>query len=367
MNKKQHNLTSITKLFLLLWLGSTFNLHGMDNSSSEPAEDSGKAFQSQDDDSKNNEDEEKKEQHPEVGGHQKKQSYYEILGVPSDANQKAIKKAYRKLSRKNHPDKLVKVDLTEEEKKAREDHFTEANNAYGTLSDTKKKKEYDLKLKYTPEVIDAYYAKLVEQYFDKGKFFEFEAAIFKSDTVYQGCYQYWYWLLKIYHKLHLKQCEPPVWRRPMGSGDTIKELKRWGIQGFIGAWGLTEDTVQKVELLYCLSDLYSKEILKISYNSVPDEVLAYLKSFLEPLGKFLDIKEEGEYCYYYSTAYSNYAKLWQRKFDKSGEWPTCLKKEEFGQKALNVFQEAFKVWKKEPVIDKSVLLKGIFHFLMGLV
>jgi molecular chaperone DnaJ len=63
--------------------------------------------------------------------------YYEILGVNKNANVNDIKKAYRKLARKYHPD-LNPGD------KASEQKFKEINEAHETLKDPEKKKQYDL-------------------------------------------------------------------------------------------------------------------------------------------------------------------------------------------------------------------------------
>jgi curved DNA-binding protein len=62
--------------------------------------------------------------------------YYEILGVKKDASQDEIKKAYRKLARKYHPD--VNPDDPGAEEK-----FKDINEAYQVLSDDEKRSKYD--------------------------------------------------------------------------------------------------------------------------------------------------------------------------------------------------------------------------------
>ena len=61
--------------------------------------------------------------------------YYEVLGVPHDADQDAIRRAYRKLARKYHPD--VNSDSDAEER------FKELGEAYEVLSDADKRERYD--------------------------------------------------------------------------------------------------------------------------------------------------------------------------------------------------------------------------------
>ncbi|MGI6552096.1 MAG: molecular chaperone DnaJ [Bacillota bacterium] len=65
-----------------------------------------------------------------------KRDYYEILGVSRDASQEEIKKAYRKLARKYHPD-VNPGDKTAEEK------FKEVTEAYEVLVDEEKRANYD--------------------------------------------------------------------------------------------------------------------------------------------------------------------------------------------------------------------------------
>ena len=65
-----------------------------------------------------------------------KRDYYDVLGVTKSASKDDIKKAYRKLALKYHPDK-TKGDKTSEEK------FKEASEAYHILSDEKRKSNYD--------------------------------------------------------------------------------------------------------------------------------------------------------------------------------------------------------------------------------
>ena len=65
-----------------------------------------------------------------------KRDYYEILGISKSASKDEIKKAYRKLALKHHPDKN-KGDKSSEEK------FKEASEAYHVLSDDKRKNNYD--------------------------------------------------------------------------------------------------------------------------------------------------------------------------------------------------------------------------------
>lgn len=76
-----------------------------------------------------------------------KKDYYHILDIKKDAKAEDIKKAYRKLARKYHP------DVNPNDKTA-EDKFKEVQEAYDVLSDEKKRKVYD-RFGYYNENLDA--------------------------------------------------------------------------------------------------------------------------------------------------------------------------------------------------------------------
>lgn len=66
-----------------------------------------------------------------------KRDYYEVLGVEKNASEEELKKAYRKMALKYHPDR------NPGDKEA-EEHFKEINEAYSVLADSEKRKGYDL-------------------------------------------------------------------------------------------------------------------------------------------------------------------------------------------------------------------------------
>ena len=75
----------------------------------------------------------------------KKRDYYEVLGLNKNATDDEIKKAYRKLALKWHPDK------NQDKKEEAQEKFKEIGEAYAVLSDKDKKQIYD---KYGFEGLD---------------------------------------------------------------------------------------------------------------------------------------------------------------------------------------------------------------------
>ncbi len=68
---------------------------------------------------------------------EKKRDYYEVLGLQKDCTEKDIKKAYKKLAIKYHPDKNL------DDKETANVKFREVSEAYEILSDSEKRDQYD--------------------------------------------------------------------------------------------------------------------------------------------------------------------------------------------------------------------------------
>ncbi|TRZ49208.1 molecular chaperone DnaJ, partial [bacterium] len=79
-----------------------------------------------------------------------KRDYYEILGVKKNASLDEIKKAYREMALRFHPDRVPA-----EQKKESEEKFKEVSEAYAVLSDAQKRALYD---QYGHSGIDQKYA-----------------------------------------------------------------------------------------------------------------------------------------------------------------------------------------------------------------
>ena len=70
----------------------------------------------------------------------KTKDYYKVLGVPNDADGRTIKRAFRSLTKKNHPDKLTGQGITKE---AAEKKMASINEAYEVLSDPELRARFD--------------------------------------------------------------------------------------------------------------------------------------------------------------------------------------------------------------------------------
>src|SRR5256886_8635657 len=77
-----------------------------------------------------------------------KEDFYKVLGVKKDAKPEEIKKAYRRLARKYHPD----VNPGD---KAAEDRFKQMSEAFDVLSEPKKRKVYDRFGQYSDNLANA--------------------------------------------------------------------------------------------------------------------------------------------------------------------------------------------------------------------
>jgi curved DNA-binding protein CbpA len=68
--------------------------------------------------------------------------YYKLLGVPHDASESEIRKAFQKKALENHPDRIS--HLPEDEKKQRQENMYTMSEAYGVLTDPDKRRTYDI-------------------------------------------------------------------------------------------------------------------------------------------------------------------------------------------------------------------------------
>ena len=106
-----------------------------------------------------------------------KRDYYEVLGVDRGADEATIKKAYRQLAKKYHPD--MNPGDKEAEKK-----FKEASEAYAVLSDAEKRRQYDQfghaafeqgggsNINMTPPALTAFLLELIDFYRERKLYYE---------------------------------------------------------------------------------------------------------------------------------------------------------------------------------------------------
>src|SRR5918912_3151898 len=104
-----------------------------------------------------------------------KEDFYKILGVKKDAKAEEIKKAYRRLARKYHPD----VNPGD---KAAEDRFKQMSEAFDVLSDPKKRKVYDRFGQYSDNLANAAEAGATGSTYTRGAPFDFSGFDFGGAT-----------------------------------------------------------------------------------------------------------------------------------------------------------------------------------------
>src|SRR5438105_6711593 len=114
--------------------------------------------------------------------------YYEILGVPRTANPDDIKRAYRQLARKHHPDLQPAAERTKAA-----DRFKEINEAYEVLRDPEKRAKYDALgqnwkggMDYTPPPGSASSRDATVDWEELGDFSDFFASVFGGTTGRRG-------------------------------------------------------------------------------------------------------------------------------------------------------------------------------------
>jgi len=108
-----------------------------------------------------------------------KEDFYKILGVKKDAKPDEIKKAYRRLARKYHPD----VNPGD---KAAEDRFKQMSEAFDVLSDPKKRKVYDRFGQYSDNLANAAEAGPAGSTYTRGAPFDFSGFDFGGGAASQG-------------------------------------------------------------------------------------------------------------------------------------------------------------------------------------
>ena len=103
-------------------------------------------------------------------------THYETLGLTDTATEEEIKKAYRKLAMKHHPDRNAG-------NKSSEEKFKKINEAYSILSDPYKKTEYDYTLK-NPQNSNVYRDNMNPEEFD-----DFVSSIFKRGSPFEDIFR----------------------------------------------------------------------------------------------------------------------------------------------------------------------------------
>ena len=184
---------------------------------------------------------------------------YEILEIESSATNNEIKCAYKKLVLKYHPDKMNKINISEEEKNKK---FVEIKNAYDILSDPEKRKHYDKKNNYTNNY---------ENYNINMLYEDIKSLITNNEYLL---------LIKIIEKkISLSDKK-----------DLLKNLENMNIMTL-----LLNNTVKildiNIQVEFTIRELYNNEPKKISYQRELNETF---EEYIYPIDKIQIYENEGE-------------------------------------------------------------------------
>jgi len=155
----------------------------------------------------------------------RKKDYYEVLGIDKNADEAAVKRAYRKLAKKYHPD-------SNRENARAEEKFKEATEAYNVLGDREKRKLYDqfghAAFNEGAETSDSYrsgFSDFGEGGSDGWKEYHFESGAGNMDDILNEFFQSSFY-----------RSDPHGFSGHQRSGDQEK-YGRYGEQSGFGSWG----------------------------------------------------------------------------------------------------------------------------------
>lgn len=184
-------------------------------------------------------------------------NYYEILGISFNATQEEVKKAYRRMAKKYHPDMNPDIDTTEKMK--------EINTAYDTLSDIEKRKAYDKTLKpksYEPKINNE---KAYNSYTKTKEESESDLDDWLKDY--------------LYHRRKLNELYEKYAKLKGGQWLLQKEYLQLSYKDQVMLKKLEEEILKELKELY-------------KQNSNPKSIISYLLSELKPLMTLYGARED---------------------------------------------------------------------------